>query len=37
MTVMDLDGRKNLLPLDGLIVAAPDVVEEILAVVNGSG
>jgi myo-inositol-1(or 4)-monophosphatase len=36
MTVMDLDGRENLLPLDGLIVCTPGVRDEVRTVVNGA-
>ncbi|SDO96000.1 myo-inositol-1(or 4)-monophosphatase [Nakamurella panacisegetis] len=35
MTVSDLDGRPGLLPLDGVIVTAPHVTEEVLALVSG--
>ena len=35
MTVCDLDGNASLLPLDGLIVAAPGVADEALALVSG--
>ncbi len=36
MAVTDLDGKAGVLPLDGLIVAPPDVVDEVVALVNGA-
>ncbi len=36
MCVTDLDGHPGVLPLDGLIVAAPEVVDQVVALVNGN-
>ena len=35
MTVADLDGVESLLPLDGLIVAAPAVLNQVVDLING--